>query len=115
MLNAISALAPAASQISQGLQGLQGLGAAGARQGLGTAAASANPGADFGSVFAGVAQGFVDNLAKGETQAVAGVQGKAAVQDVVQAVMSAEQSLQLAMATRDKVVAAYQEFIHMAI
>jgi flagellar hook-basal body complex protein FliE len=113
MLNAISALAPAAGQVAQGLQAL---GAAGARQGLGsTAAATANPGADFGSVFAGVAQGFVDNLAKGEAQAVAGVQGKAAVQDVVQAVMSAEQSLQLAMATRDKIVAAYQEFIHMAI
>lgn len=112
MLNAISALAPAASQLTQGLQGL---GAAGARQGLGTAAASANPGADFSSVFAGVAQGFVDNLAKGEAHAVAGVQGKAAVQDVVQAVMSAEQSLQLAMAMRDKAVAAYQEFIHMAI
>ncbi|MFY8155058.1 MAG: flagellar hook-basal body complex protein FliE, partial [Hyphomicrobiales bacterium] len=54
-------------------------------------------------------------LAEGESQAVAGIQGKAAVQDVVQAVMSAEQSLQLAMAMRDKVVGAYQEFMHMAI
>jgi len=62
-----------------------------------------------------VAQNFVDKLAEGEAQAVAGIQGKAAVQDVVQAVMSAEQSLQLAMAMRDKVVGAYQEFMHMAI
>lgn len=111
MLNAISALAPVASQVTQGLQSL---GAAG-RPGLGAEAASANPGADFGSVFAGVAQSFVDNLAQGEAQAVAGVQGKAAVQDVVQAVMSAEQSLQLAMAMRDKVVAAYQQFAQMQV
>ncbi|CAN5218705.1 flagellar hook-basal body complex protein FliE [soil metagenome] len=112
MLNAISALAPVASQLTQGLQGI---GAAGVRPGLGAETAAAQPGADFGSVFAGVAQNFVDNLAQGEAQAVAGVQGKAAVQDVVQAVMSAEQSLQLAMAMRDKVVGAYQEFMHMAI
>ncbi|PTM40686.1 flagellar hook-basal body complex protein FliE [Bosea sp. 124] len=112
MLNAISALAPVASQVTQGLQNIS---ASGIRPGLGAEAAAASPGADFGSVFAGVAQNFVDNLQQGEAQAVAGVQGKAAVQDVVQAVMSAEQSLQLAMAMRDKVVAAYQEFIHMAI
>jgi flagellar hook-basal body complex protein FliE len=112
MLNAISALAPVASQVTQGLQSL---GAAGVRPGLGTDPASASPGADFGSVFANVAQNFVDNLAQGEAQAVAGVQGKAAVQDVVQAVMSAEQSLQLAMAMRDKVVAAYQQFVQMQV
>ncbi len=107
MLNAISALAPVASQVTQGLSGLGG---ASLRQG-----AAATTGADFGSVFANVAQNFVDKLAEGESQAVAGIQGKAAVQDVVQAVMSAEQSLQLAMAMRDKVVGAYQEFMHMAI
>jgi flagellar hook-basal body complex protein FliE len=113
MLNAISALAPVAGQIGQGLQSL---GASAVRPGLAAEATAAQaPGADFGSVFASVSQGFVDNLAQGEAAAVAGVQGKAAVQDVVQAVMSAEQSLQLAMAMRDKVVSAYQEFIHMAI
>ena len=112
MLNAISALAPAGSQLTQGLQSLGG---AHVRPSLGTEAASANPGADFSSVFAGVAQNFVDKLAQGEAQAVAGIQGKAAVQDVVQAVMSAEQSLQLAMAMRDKVVAAYQQFVQMQV
>jgi len=34
---------------------------------------------------------------------------------VVEAVMSAEQSLQTAVAIRDKVVAAYQEIVRMAI
>jgi flagellar hook-basal body complex protein FliE len=112
MLNAISALAPVASQVTQGLSGLGG---ASLRQGAAATPGAAQPGADFGSVFANVAQNFVDKLAEGESQAVAGIQGKAAVQDVVQAVMSAEQSLQLAMAMRDKVVGAYQEFMHMAI
>lgn len=112
MLNAISALAPVASQLTQGIQGLGGTG-------MGAASAVPQgfqaPGADFGSVLANVSQGFVDNLKQGEAAAINGVQGKAAVQDVVQAVMSAEQSLNLAMAMRDKVVSAYQQFAQMAI
>jgi flagellar hook-basal body complex protein FliE len=43
------------------------------------------------------------------------MQGKMPVQQVVEAVLSAEQSLQTAIAVRDKVVAAYQEISHMAI
>lgn len=112
MLNAISALSPVASQLTQGLAGLGAstLGAAPAVQHAATAA-----GADFGSVFANVSQNFVESLHQGEAAAINGVQGKAAVQDVVQAVMSAEQSLNLAMAMRDKVVSAYQQFAQMAI
>lgn len=112
MLNAISALAPVASQVAQGVAGLGAatMGAAPAAQ-----AAGAAPGADFGSVFANVSQSFVDSLHQGEAAAINGVQGKAAVQDVVQAVMSAEQSLNLAMAMRDKFVSAYQQFAQMAI
>lgn len=41
--------------------------------------------------------------------------GQASVQQVVEAVMSAEQSLQTALAVRDKVVAAYQEISRMQI
>ena len=41
----------------------------------------------------------------GEAAALAGLQGKASVQQVVEAVMSAEQTLQAAIAIRDKVVA----------
>ena len=112
MLNAISALGPVAGQISQGLQAL---GSSSTRLGLSSESASQAPGTDFGSVFASAAQGLVDKMAQGEAAATAGIQGKAAVQDVVQAVMSAEQSLQLAMAMRDKIVSAYQEFARMAI
>jgi flagellar hook-basal body complex protein FliE len=113
MLNAISALSPVASQVTQGLSGL---GAAITRHGLQAGQATpAAPGTDFGTVFANVAENFMDTMKQGEAAASAGIQGKAAVQDVVQAVMSAEQSLQLAMAMRDKVVSAYQEFIRMQI
>ena len=49
-----------------------------------------------------------------ETTSVAGIQGSASVQQVVEAVMSAEQTLQAAVAIRDKVVAAYLEISRMA-
>jgi flagellar hook-basal body complex protein FliE len=112
MLNAISALAPVAGQLAQGLQGLGSttMGPVSSAQ-----QAVPAPGADFGSVFANVSQSFVESLQQGEAAAINGVQGIAAVQDVVQAVMSAEQSLNLAMAMRDKVVSAYQQFAQMAI
>jgi flagellar hook-basal body complex protein FliE len=111
MLNAISALSPTAS--SSFTQGLQSLGASLTSPSPAAAAPAAGP--DFGSVFADVSQSFIGSLQQGEAAAISGVQGKAAVQDVVQAVMSAEQSLHLAMAVRDKVVSAYQQFAQMAI
>jgi flagellar hook-basal body complex protein FliE len=50
-----------------------------------------------------------------ETTSVAGIQGRASVQQVVEAVMAAEQTLQGAVAVRDKVVAAYLEISRMQI
>ncbi len=70
---------------------------------------------DFGQVLAQVSGDAVNTIKTGEATAVAGLQGNAPVQDVVQAVMSAEQTLQTAIAIRDKVVAAYQEITRMAI
>ena len=43
------------------------------------------------------------------------LQGKADTREVVDAVMSAEQSLQTAVAIRDKIVTAYLEVSRMAI
>ncbi|MEH3147166.1 MAG: flagellar hook-basal body complex protein FliE [Methylobacterium frigidaeris] len=76
--------------------------------------ASAGP-ADFGSVMAQLAAGTSQSLKAGEAAAIAGIQGKATAQQVVEAVMSAEQSLQTAIAIRDKVVNAYLELSRMAI
>jgi flagellar hook-basal body complex protein FliE len=70
---------------------------------------------DFASVLAKVALNAVEALKSGEANAIAGVQGKAPVQQVVEAVMSAEQTLQGAIAIRDKVVAAYLELSRMQI
>jgi len=69
----------------------------------------------FSDMMAQVATSAVDTMKAGEAASIAGIQGKASVQQVVEAVMSAEQTLQTAIAIRDKVVAAYQEIARMAI
>jgi flagellar hook-basal body complex protein FliE len=69
----------------------------------------------FSDMMAQVATSSIDTLKAGEAASIAGIQGKASVQQVVEAVMSAEQTLQSAIAIRDKVVAAYQEIARMAI
>jgi flagellar hook-basal body complex protein FliE len=71
--------------------------------------------ASFSDVMAQVATTTIDTMKAGEAASISGMQGKASVQQVVEAVMSAEQTLQTAIAIRDKVVAAYQEIARMAI
>jgi len=46
---------------------------------------------------------------------MAGIEGKASVQQVVDSVMSAERTLQTGIAIRDKAVAAYQQISQMQI
>ena len=71
--------------------------------------------ADFSDIMAQFAAGVRNDLRAGEAASIAGIQGKASTQQVVEAVMNAEQSLQTAVAIRDKVVAAYLELSRMAI
>ena len=54
-------------------------------------------------------------LKTAEATSIAGMRGQASVQQVVDAVMSAEQTLQGAIAIRDKVVSAYLELSRMSI
>ena len=61
-----------------------------------------------------VSQG-VDSVRQSEKTSMAGIEGKASTQDVVDAVMSAERSLQTAISIRDQVVAAFQEISRMPI
>ncbi len=77
--------------------------------------AIAGGGGDFASVLADVAASGMKAVETGEAAALAGIQGKASVQKVTEAVMSAEQTLQTAIAIRDKVIGAYQEITRMAI
>lgn len=57
----------------------------------------------------------VGALARSESRVVAGLLGKASVQDVVEAVSTAELSLQKFTAVRDRVIAAYQEIMRMPV
>lgn len=72
-------------------------------------------GANFAQVLAGVSADAISNLKAGEAASISGLQGRASVQQVVEAVMTAEQSLHTAVAIRDKVVSAYQSLSQMAI
>ena len=62
-----------------------------------------------------VSTNFADSLRTAETKSMDGMLGKASTREVVEAVMSADQTLQTAMAFRDKVVSAYLEIVKMPI
>ncbi|HEY8195204.1 MAG TPA: flagellar hook-basal body complex protein FliE [Hyphomicrobium sp.] len=79
------------------------------------ASAAAAPQADFGQTLASMAADAISTIKAGETTATAGMKGQASLQQVVQAVMQAEQTLQTVVAVRDKVVSAYQEISRMSI
>jgi len=84
----------------------------------GAAAAGAGPdapAADFGAMLGQLAANASGTLKNAEAMSIAGIRGQASVQQVVEAVMSAEQTLQGALAIRDKAVAAYLEISRMSI
>ncbi|QRM54230.1 flagellar hook-basal body complex protein FliE [Sinorhizobium sp. BG8] len=69
----------------------------------------------FAQVMGDMATDMVDTLKAGEVKSFEGIQGKANTREVVDAVMNAEQTLQTAIAIRDKVVTAYLEVARMQI
>ena len=81
----------------------------------GATAASAESPVDFGSFLAQMASDTAKTLKAGEATALAGINGQASTQQVVQAVMTTEQTLQTAIAIRDKVVTAFLEISRMQI
>ena len=92
------------------------IGAGGLASPSGASAASAQTaGTDFSKVLAQFSTDAVDTIKQGEAMSIAGIEGKASVQQVAESVMSAEQTLQAVVAIRDKVVAAYQQISQMAI
>jgi flagellar hook-basal body complex protein FliE len=58
---------------------------------------------------------MTDNLKHAEKMSFDGITGKANTREVVDAMLQAEQSLQTAMAVRDKIVSAYLEITKMQI
>jgi flagellar hook-basal body complex protein FliE len=109
----IDAILPAGASATAGPRSIAGADLAGTR---GVApAANAETGVDFGAMLAQMTSDAAGVVRNAETTSVAGIQGRASVQQVVEAVMGAEQTLQGAVAIRDKVVAAYLEISRMQI
>jgi flagellar hook-basal body complex protein FliE len=79
------------------------------------AASSAAQAPDFGAALVDAAMNAAGVLKAGEAAAISGIGGQASVQQVVEAVMAAEQTLNTAIAVRDKVVSAYLEISRMQI
>lgn len=70
---------------------------------------------DFATMLSNAIGGMAQQIRNAETVSIAGMNGTARVQDVVEQVMAAEQTLQASIAVRDKIVAAYLEISRMAI
>ncbi|OLP58190.1 hypothetical protein BJF93_06065 [Xaviernesmea oryzae] len=82
---------------------------------MGTATPGTPNAPSFSAVMADMATDTIGSLRNAESLSLAGVQGKADSRQVVDAVMNADQTLQTAVAIRDKVVTAYLEIARMAI
>lgn len=72
-------------------------------------------GLSFANVLGDMAQGAMNNIKQAEVSSFEGIKGTANTREVVDAVMNAEQSLQTAIAFRDKIVSAYLEVTKMQI
>ena len=80
------------------------------------AAATALPGSgSFSDFLSGALHNAVQTLQTGEQMAAKQAAGKADIVDVVNAVNSAELTLDTVVAVRDKVIAAYQSIMQMPI
>ncbi len=74
-----------------------------------------NTGANFASVLGSMATDAMNNLKTAESKSFEGIQGTASTREVVDAVLEAQQSLNTAIALRDKIVNAYLEITKMPI
>lgn len=72
-------------------------------------------GASFADVLGSMAKDTLGSLKQAEVASFEGIKGTANTREVVDAVLSAEQSLQTAIALRDKIVAAYLDITKMQI
>ena len=82
---------------------------------MGPAAIQSSGDLGFDAVFKQVTSDAIGSLKAGEAASISAIQGKESTRRVVEALMSAEQALQTAVAVRDKVVQAYQEVVRMSI
>ena len=109
MLEAISSTAITAAQAASRATETQAIAPAG------TSAIQSADDVGFDSVMKQVTTDAIGTLKAGEAASISAMQGKESTRKVVEALMSAEQALQTAVAVRDKVVQAYQEVVRMSI
>ncbi|MGL9621798.1 flagellar hook-basal body complex protein FliE [Bradyrhizobium sp. U531] len=109
MLEAISSTAVSAGQLATRATETQAISPAA------TAAVQTTDDVGFESVMKQVTSDAIGTLKAGEAASISAMQGKESTRKVVEALMSAEQALQTAVAVRDKVVQAYQEVVRMSI
>lgn len=109
MLEAISSAAISAGQATARATETQAVSPAA------TTAIQTSDDVGFESVMKQVTTDAIGTLKSGEAASISAMQGKESTRRVVEALMSAEQALQTAVAVRDKVVQAYQEVVRMSI
>lgn len=73
------------------------------------------PTEDFSKMVSDAAAQAVDTVRTGDSTAIAALNGQAGLQQVVEATMAMESTVQVAVALRDKMVDAYQEVMRMPI
>ncbi|CAN7233349.1 flagellar hook-basal body complex protein FliE [Pararhizobium sp. LjRoot255] len=78
-------------------------------------AAIAGKSQSFAEVMGNMAAEMTNSLKQSEVSSIQGIRGEANTREVIDSVMNAEQSLQTAIAIRDKVVSAYLEIARMSI
>jgi len=83
--------------------------------GASAAAPAAGAGSSFAATLSDMATRMVGTLERSEQVSMQAMKGEADTREVVDAVMSAEQALQAAVAIRDKIVTAYLEISRMGI
>lgn len=71
--------------------------------------------ADFSTMVTNAASQAVDTVRAGDQMALAGLSGQAGLQQVVEATMAMESTVQVSVALRDKLVEAYQDIMRMPI
>ena len=76
---------------------------------------ASSPIGDFGTMMSDLIRDASGALKNAESISVAGIQGKAGVQQVAESLLAAERSLQTAVAVRDRMVSALQEISRMQI
>ncbi len=70
---------------------------------------------DFASLIGHAAQSAIQTMRQAEQTTASGIAGKTDTQAVVQALSNAEVTMQTVVAVRDKILAAYNDVIHMNI